>query len=396
MKRDYAFYKTAFAGRQMPFAFVDLDLLAENTRQIVARARGKHIRVASKSIRCVAVLRRIMAADPAFIGVMCFTPDEALYLSQQGFDNLLIGYPCWNTEQICAVCEETRRGATITLMIDSVDHIHHLESLAASTGVTLPVCIDLDMSVDFPGLHFGAWRSSIATAGDALRLYDQIAGCPHLRLDGIMGYEAQIAGVGDNAPGQSAKNRLIRALKRRSVGVVARRRAEIVAALGGRGAQLRFVNGGGTGSLETTSSEPVVSEVTAGSGFYAPALFDYYRAFRHLPAAGFAIEIVRQPGPGIYTCLGGGYIASGSVGANKQPLPYLPEGARLTALEGAGEVQTPILYDGREKLSLGDPIFLRHSKAGELCERFNTLLLVEGGNVIDKVTTYRGDGKAFL
>src|SRR5690606_10827539 len=210
----------------------------------------------------------------------------------------------------------------------------------------------------------------------------------------VMGYEAQIAGVTEQGAG--LKSLFIRWLKSRSIPHLREKRQAIVSALQARGARLRVVNGGGTGSLESTREEACVSEVTAGSGFYAPALFDHYQAFQHLPAAGYAIQIVRQPKPHLYTCLGGGYVASGGIGLDKQAHPYLPIGAELTALEGTGEVQTPIRYTGAEQLQLGDPIFLRHSKAGELCEHFNTLYLIQGGNIIDEVKTYRGEGHKFL
>ena len=59
-------------------------------------------------------------------------------------------------------------------------------------------------------------------------------------------------------------------------------------------------------------------------------------------------------------------------------------------------MQTPIRYNGPEKLQLGDPIFLRHAKAGELCERFTHLLVVADGALVDTFTTYRGDGQCFL
>jgi D-serine deaminase-like pyridoxal phosphate-dependent protein len=188
-----------------------------------------------------------------------------------------------------------RQGKTIVLMIDSAEHAEHLEVIAAAEGVTLPVCLDLDMALDLPGLHFGVWRSSVRSVDDALRVFAAIERCKHLRLDGVMGYEAQIAGVGDNVPKLRAKNTLVRLLQRRSVRIVAERRATVVRALAERGAQLRFVNGGGTGSLESTTRQDVVTEVTVGSAFFAPTLFDQYRAFRYLPAAGFAIEIVRRP-----------------------------------------------------------------------------------------------------
>lgn len=396
MQPSYSYYRELFRGRSMPFAFVDLELFAQNIAAIAARARGKTVRLASKSLRCRPLLERALAASPALRGVMCYSPAEAVFLSRAGFDDLLIGYPCWHPGQVAAVCAELERGATITLMVDSAEQVAHLGRIAAEHGVVIPLCIDLDLSLDLPGLHFGVYRSPLRRPEEVVALFEAIAAQPGLRLDGLMGYEAQVAGVGDRMPGQRARNLLVRVLQRRSRRLAAARRAATVAALRERGAQLRFVNGGGTGSLESSAAEAVVTEVTAGSGLYAPALFDHYSGFRHLPAAGFAVEIVRQPRPDIYTCLGGGYVASGAVGPEKQPVPYLPAGAALLPLEGAGEVQTPVRYTGPERLGLGDPLFMRHAKAGELCEHFNTLLLVAGGAVIDEVPTYRGEGQVFV
>ena len=393
---DYAYYKKIFAGRPMPFAYLDLDLLDENIRLVAERAGGKRIRLASKSVRCVAVLRRILAANPGFQGIMCFTAHEAVYLASQGFTDLLIGYPAWNREDIAAVAQATLAGTHITLMIDSSEHVEQVEAVAREYNVRLPLCLEMDMSLNLPGLHFGVWRSPIHTARQARPVIRRILASSHVWLDGLMGYEAQIAGVGDNFPGQRVKNAIVQQLKQRSIHELAERRAALIRLLESYGLSLRFVNGGGTGSLATTRAEPGVTEITVGSAFYAPTLFDNYRDFRYQPAAGYALEIVRQPRPSIYTCLGGGYIASGSVGPEKQPQPYLPQGATLLALEGAGEVQTPIRYKGKLPLHLGDPIFMRHSKAGELCERFPRLILVANGAVQEEVPTYRGDGQCFI
>jgi D-serine deaminase-like pyridoxal phosphate-dependent protein len=393
---DYAYYRQVFRGQRMPFAFVDLDLLDENIRQIAERAQGKRVRLASKSLRCVAMLRRILAADACFQGIMCYMAREAAYLAAQGFDDLLIGYPCWHRDDIAEVARATQAGAHITLMVDSEAHVEQIEAVASEYGVRLPLCLDMDMSLDVPGLHFGVWRSPLRTVEQARPLIERIVKSDHVWLDGVMGYEAQIAGVGDAYPGQAAKNALVRQLKRRSAREVAARRAALVALIESYGVTLRFVNGGGTGSLATTRTEPVVTEITVGSGFYSPGLFDNYKDFRYLPAAGYAIEIVRQPMPTIYTCLGGGYTASGAASADKLPKPYLPQGARLLSLEGAGEVQTPIEYKGPLKLAPGDPVFMRHAKAGELCERFPRLLLVSDGTVVNEMPTYRGDGQCFI
>ncbi len=395
-KRDYEYYKKIFDGHPMPFAFVDLDLLDQNIREIASRAQGKHIRLASKSIRCASILRRIFAADDCFQGIMCYTAPEAVYLASQGFKDLLIGYPAWNEHDLAAVARATKEGAHITLMIDSVEHVERIEAIASQHAARLPVCLEIDMSMDIPGLHFGVWRSPVRTIEQARSIIERIKVSSHVFLDGLMGYEAQIAGLGDNFPKQRAKNALVRRLKRRSIHEVAERRAAIVALIRSCGITPRFINGGGTGSIDSTREEAVVTEITAGSGFYAPALFDNYRDFRYAPAAAYAIEIVRRPRPSLYTCLGGGYIASGSTGPEKQPVPYLPEGAKLLSLEGAGEVQTPIRYGGPLALHVGDPIFMRHSKAGELCERFTHLYLVSYERIVDTVTTYRGEGQCFI
>ena len=394
--RDYAYYKVALAGRRMPCAYLDLDLLDTNVQAVLGRAGEKTVRLATKSLRSVAVIRRILAADARFQGLMCFTVPEAVWLAGQGFNDLLLGYPCADPTDYVDAARATAEGAQITLMVDSLAHVERAKAAARQLGVQLPLCLDLDMALHVPGLHFGTWRSPLRTPEQARPVIERILASPDVTLDGVMGYEAQIAGVGDAVPGKRLKNALVRRLQARSVREVARRRASVVALIHSLGGNLRFVNGGGTGSMASTRGEAAVTEITVGSAFYAPALFDAYRAFRYLPAAGFAAEIVRRPGPGRYTCLGGGYVASGAAGPDKLPRPYLPAGARLEALEGAGEVQTPVRYTGPVQLEVGDPIFFRHAKAGELCERFDSLLLLSNGAVVDTVTTYRGDGRTFL
>lgn len=393
--RTYSYYRDLFKGREMPYAFVDLDLFDENVRQLAQRAGSKTIRIASKSVRCASLIKRVLDADPIYQGIMAYTAAEAVWLTENGFDDILVGYPAWNDIQIERVSGALQKGKTIVLMVDLPEHITHLNELGKKFNTVLPICIDLDMSSDYPGLHFGVFRSSINSVEKALALYKIIQQNPFVRLDGLMGYEAQIAGLGDKVPGQAAMNSIVRFLKQRSIKEITSRRENTVKALKDAGAQLKLVNGGGTGSLEWTKLEQGVTEVTVGSGFYASGLFDNYSNFKHLPSAAYAIEVVRHPQPHIYTCHGGGYTASGEAVKNKLPKPYLPLGASLIDQEGAGEVQTPIVYKGNE-LHLGDPVFMRHSKAGELCERFKTLLLVQGGKVVDEVPTYRGEGQCFV
>jgi len=396
MSRDYEFYRQALAGHRLPAAFVDLDALSANLADLRARAGHLPIRLVTKSVRAVAILSRVLASGAPFRGLMCYSPAEAAWLASLGFDDLLVAYPSVEPEDLRAVAAQVRAGRTIALMVDGAAQVQRIAAIAHEEGVVQPLAIDLDMSSDFPGLHFGVFRSPIHGPDAAVALAGEIARHPSLRLDGLMGYESQIAGLMDEVPGQGAKNAVIRLLKRRSIPEVNERRRATVAALAAAGHALRFVNGGGTGSFESTRADASVTELAAGSGLYVPTLFDHYRAFRGRPAAGFAVAVTRSPAPGIVTCAGGGYPASGPGGVDRLPRPWLPAGCALVETEGAGEVQTPVRMPAGVSMAPGDPLLFRHAKAGELCERFNELLLIEGGAVVDKVATYRGDGKCFF
>jgi D-serine deaminase-like pyridoxal phosphate-dependent protein len=394
--QTYSYYKEIFKGKSMPFAFVDLDRFDDNTKAIVHRAKNKTIRIASKSIRSISLMKRILSADKKFQGIMVYHAKEASWLSQQGFDDILIGYPSWHDDDIMAVVSELKKGKKIVLMIDLSEHIEHINETGKKEKIIIPVCLDIDMSSRFPGLYFGVHRSGINTKEKALKVWKIIQQSEFVKLEGVMGYEAQIAGLNNAVPGKFLMNSFISLLKNRSFKEISNRRTEIVNELKNAGAELRFVNGGGTGSLEWTTTEDAVTEVTAGSGFFCSGLFDHYSNFSHYPAAAYAIEIVRQPEKNIFTATGGGYIASGASAKDKLPKPFFPEGMQLIENEGAGEVQTPFVYSGSEKLKSGSPVFFRHAKAGELCERFEKLFLISSGKIIDEVNTYRGDGKCFV
>ncbi|HTF10456.1 MAG TPA: amino acid deaminase/aldolase, partial [Asanoa sp.] len=195
--------------------------------------------------------------------------------------------------------------------------------------------------------------------------------------------------------GSRAKVAAIRLMQRRSFSELRDRRIKAVSAVR-KVADLEFVNGGGTGSVRRTGEDPSVTEITAGSGLYGPTLFDAYRAWRPTPAAFFAQPVVRRPGPGLVTVLGGGWIASGPAGPSRLPSPWLPAGLKLIGTEGAGEVQTPLRGAAADPLRVGDRVWFRHAKAGELCEHVNELHLVEGDTATAVAPTYRGEGHAFL
>jgi D-serine deaminase-like pyridoxal phosphate-dependent protein len=392
-------YERVFAEVEAPFAFVDLDAMWANAEAMLGRAGSKPVRVASKSIRCRALLEAILGRDERFRGLMTYTLPETLWLAEQGFENLLLAYPTADAgalEELALRSAANPEGAPI-VMVDSVEHLEMITSVLGKGAPPIRVCIDVDASWWWLGgrVKVGPKRSPIHTVEDAVALAREIERWPQIELDALMAYEGQIAGVGDTPPGQRRRAAAIRWMQKRSAEELAERRAAIVAGLS-EFVELEIVNGGGTGSLELTAAEEAVTEVTAGSGFYAPALFDHYSRFSLTPAAGFALPIVRKPSPQTATALGGGYLASGGGDAARLPATWLPAGLELDPEEGAGEVQTPLLGPAAAGLDVGDRVYLRHAKAGELCERFDTLHLVEGDQIVDEVPTYRGEGRTFL
>jgi D-serine deaminase-like pyridoxal phosphate-dependent protein len=392
-------YESIFDGITAPFAFVDLDALAVNADEMLGRGAGKPIRLATKSIRCREVITRIQGRDARFGSLLCFTLPEALMLARAGHRDLLMAYPTVDRRAISELAElaAAEPGAAPVLLVDEVAHLDLIEG-AVGRGPT-PVEVAIDVDVGFRALRgalqLGPKRSPIRTPEKARRLAAEIDGRPGLHLAGLMAYEGQIAGVGDATPGHALRNLGIRRMQAASIAEIRERRAAIVAAVS-EVAPLRFVNGGGTGSLGTTASEDAVTELAAGSGFYAPALFDSYSRFSLTPAAGFTLPIVRRPAPGVVTALGGGYVASGAPGEDRLPVPWLPEGLHLDRHEGAGEVQTPLLGQAALKLRIGHRVYMRHAKAGELCERFDRLYLVEGNAIVAEAATYRGEGLTYL
>jgi D-serine deaminase-like pyridoxal phosphate-dependent protein len=392
-------YDLATAQLEPPFAVVDLEAFRANAADLVRRARGKPIRVASKSVRCRALLEEVLAME-GFGGVMAFTLPEALWLAAEGLsDDILVAYPTVDRTALGELARDERAVATVTVMVDSVAHLDLIENCAKDSTLDQPVrvCIDIDAAWRTAGgrVRIGALRSPVRTADEAAALAQEIGRRPGLRLVGLMAYESQIAGVGDNPPGKPLFSRAIRFVQAQSRVELARRRAAIVKAVRAE-ADLEFVNGGGTGSVEKTAAEVAVTEVAAGSGLYQSVLFDHYTNFSGRPAALFALPVVRRPGPGVVTVLGGGYLASGPGDRSRLPQPFLPPGLRFDPKEGAGEVQTPLIGSAADGLEIGDRVYFRHAKAGELCERFAHLHLIEGDRVTGTVPTYRGEAKTFL
>lgn len=398
----YEKYRAIFKRKRLPLAFVDLNDYDANVAYVAKKGQsaGKTIRLGTKSIRCEPLMRRILDHSQVYRGFLTYTVEETKFLADKGHDDFIVAYPTAQPSDIELLTCLTRDGKSVSVMVDSFQHLATLSTAGVQAGLVLSACLEVDLSYRPFGtdrVHLGLRRSPIRTPEQALELAHRAQSLGGVRIDCLMGYEGHIAGVNDALPGQALSNFLLRTMKSASVKELTARRSAVVRSLKEAGVELRLVNGGGSGSLVSTLADPSVSEVTVGSGFFASGLFHHFKEVKYRPAAFFATQVVRIPKPGMVTCQGGGYIASGPTEKSKAPLPVLPVGMQYLPLEGAGEVQTPlVLAQGTPEIALGDPVFFQHAKAGELCERFNELYLVKDGEVVEVVKTYRGEGMNFL
>jgi D-serine deaminase-like pyridoxal phosphate-dependent protein len=375
---DLAALSHATARLDPPLAALDLAAAKANLADLVRRAGRTPVRIASKSVRCRWVLE-LALSTPGVHGVMAFSLREALWLAWAGVDDVLVGYPSVDRGAFAELSASPEALAAVTVMVDDLAQLDLVPAGAR-------VCVDVDASLRIGCAHLGVRRSPVRTPGDAAALA-AAAVARGLRVVGVMFYEAQIAGLPD-------RSAAVRWVKRRSADELATRRGAVVGAVTAAAGPLELVNSGGTGSLEVSSADATVTEVTAGSGIYTPALFDGYRAFAPRPALYFALPVTRRPAPRIATLFGGGYPASGPAGKSRWPKPAVP-GLRLLGTEGAGEVQTPVRGRSADGLRIGDRVWFRPAKAGEQLERFDTLHVVDRDRIVTSVPTYRGEGQTF-
>ena len=377
-----------------PYGVVDLDAFDRNAEDLARRAGGVPIRVASKSVRSRPLIERVLQR-PGYAGILAFTLPEAIWLAQD-HDDVLLGYPTVDRAALRALADDEVAASRVSVMVDSAEHLDLLEAVVGPDGPPIRIALDLDASLRLFGgaVHLGMRRSPLHSPADIRTLARDVVRRPRFVLAGVMSYEGQIAGMG-NEVGVLPRRLAVKAFQRLSAEELRLRRARAIAAVR-EVADLEFVNGGGTGSLELTSREAAITDVAAGSGLFGPTLFDHYSHFVPEPALLFALSVVRRPGPDHATVLGGGWVASGPPGADRLPTPVWPAGLSLVGTEGAGEVQTPLTGEAVRALRVGDRVWFRHAKSGEPCEHLDTLHLVRGDEVVGAAPTYRGEGRTFL
>lgn len=399
---SYAQVRELMKDERLPAVIVDLDAFDRNAEKLgeIVRTGKKSLRLATKSVRVPELIRRVLSKGSPYQGLMCFSAEEAQFLRSQGFDDLFVAYPTVRASDLKKLREVHEGGGQVALAIDSSEQLAAIDEQMRGVAAPFRVVIDVDASFRLlRGLaHLGVRRSPVRSAAHVAKLLDEIgAKYPRtIKCVGAMAYEAQVAGLGDRSPFKKLLNPIFKIIRRVSMRSVAKLRTEVALAFAEHKVPIEIFNGGGTGNANWAVNEPVLSELSAGSGLLCSHLFDYYSNIQFEPACYFVLQAVRSSDKGMVSCLGGGYIASGEPGLDRLPIPVLPPGSKLIAMEGAGEVQTPVVLAEGATVAIGDPIVFRHAKAGELAERFSEYLFVSKGKIVGRAQTYRGLGRCFF
>ena len=346
-------------------------------------------------MRVPALIKRALAHE-GFHGVLAYSLREALWLLGQGIsDDVVLGYPVTDPGALGGFLRHRSASRHVTLMVDDLAQLDLVDAARGRAERVVRVAIDVDASLKLGPTRVGVRRSPLFEVSDVVALAKAIVARPGFELVGVMTYEGQVAGLQDDLPTSAGRARslVVRRLKALTVHQLDQRRRDITAALTDL-VELEFWNSGGSGSIETSCTPPV-TEVTAGSGLLVPTIFDHYKAFEARPAAFFGLRVARRPTPDAVVVSGGGFIASGPTGKDRTPVPWAPPGLQVTGLEGAGEVQTPLVGPMAGSLALGDWVWFRHATSGEIAEHTTVAHLLTGGSIETSAPTYRGTGNAW-
>ncbi len=394
----------ALADLEAPLAYVDLDAFDANGAALARAAGSQPVRIATKSLRCDALIDRAIGLEEQFRGAMAFTIDEALHLAARGIDDVLIGYPSAEPGPLARLAAWTaqRPDHRLRPMVDATEQLDRIAAAARAAGTEVAVCVDLDASWRPAGARGPAIGRSAHRCAPPSRC-SRSSAMPRrtegVRVDALMAYDGQVAGVGDAPPGRPLRSRAIQLMQRQSLEDLYDRVPRIVAAVERELASdggLRLVNVGGTGSLSRMRDLTAATELTAGSASTPPALFDAYRHLDLQPAAFFVLPWCGAPGRAPSPC------SAAATSPRVRPGPIACRCPSSRRACGSIATRAPARCRRRSRARPRAPSEsatawrFRHARLASSASGSRALHLVRGSELHGTVPTYRGAGLTFL
>lgn len=398
-RMSYYQIKEVLQDQSYPLALVDLDAIDKNFDILAKLAKENHkkIRISTKSLRVPYLIKYLYNKNRSlFSGIMCYRASEASFLfSEYGFEDILIGYPEVSKTELSEFAELAKRGCNISMVVDSQEHLELINSIGEKEKVKLNVVLELDGTLKLLNekINIGAKNSSIGSIEEFKTRLETIKKSPYVNLKGVMLHEAPLAEHPTSLGFLASKNPIRNRIKNISLPRIQEFREKAFDLLIKEGFEAEIINGGNSRSFNVTIKDETLSEVNLGAAFLGADFIEEKLDLTN--ALFFAVEVVRKPSSDYITCMGGGYIASGTT-KNSQPKITMPLGLSVTE-SGFGEIQTSFkIQDPKLRINLGDPVLLTHTNSGELAEHFSYYIVCRDREIISEETTYRGEGLIFL
>ena len=360
------------AGVAGPALVIDRPRLEANigaVRAALAPTR-QSLRVVSKSLPAPALLGAVLDGVGAtdlmvFNGIML---DEMLAF-RPGAD-ILLGRPL----PAAQVADFVRRHANNPApaarpqwLADSAQRLEQYGEIAAAAGAPMRINLEFDV-----GLHRGG-LADLAALSEAV---DRVLADPNLRLSGLMGYDAHVAGAASPAA------EMARVLER--YGAAVRLLGEKLGDLSGL-----TLNTAGSPTFALHRDDPWATEVAVGSAFVKPTHYDLPSLTDLRPAAFLAQPVLKVMDPAIFPrreALTEAYNALDPnsrrgffiYGGYDDGRPVSPPGIRFSPIWGGRGM---LEGSARVDLAVDDVVFLRPTESEGVLLRFGDIAVYDGEEI---------------
>ena len=372
----------AEAGYGKPTLVIDRSLLLANIQTLTTHVSGRFdYRVVAKSLPSLPLLQTVMQASGSDRLMLFHQPFVNQVVEHIPAADILLGKPM----PVAAARNFYRQfqggdfepQRQLRWLLDTPQRLAQYDELAASLGLDMQICIELDI-----GLHRGGVKSDT----QLIAMLDLIQQSQHLQFCGFMGYEPHIVKV----PVGNAITYRDQAVARYSHYVAVAR-----GYLGAAWPQNVLLNAGGSPTYQMyNEGDFPFNELAAGSCLVKPSDFDLPTLADHQPAAYIAAPVLKALDtleiPGID--LGGLQSLWNpnrartffTYGGYWKAVPESPGGLVNNSLFGRSTNQEMLNGSRNIHLQADDWIYLRPTQSEFVFLQFGAIAIYDEGRIIDQ------------
>lgn len=337
-----------------PCLLVDLDALEHNMRVVAETYRNTQckMRQHTKNIKSPLLAHLQIRAGGTNGGVCTAKLAEAEVMVEGGITDILIPNQVVTRDKITRLCSLARR-ANIMVAVDNPRNVRDISEIAAASGVTVGVVIEVDTA-----MH----RAGVRSAQQGVELAKLASRLPGIAFKGIMCHQ----GVPTKDPDR--ETRFIEG--RRLIQIALNVKDAIEAA----GIPVEVVSAAETWTYDVAATIPGVTEVEGGTYMLMSHAYAYMTDFKI--AARVLGTVISTPRPGVAI----GDVGVRALGAPNGVLPVVDAlpGVKVQELHDEHIV---LRSDGAMPLKVGDKFQLVSGQQDIMVNRWDQYIAVRSGRV---------------